>query len=305
MPRIEFRHLRYFIALAEELHFSRAAGRLHIEPSPLSRAIKELEQELGVVLFDRNRRGTSLTDAGEIFLVEARRLFCSLDGAVDAARQAASGCRTLLRVAVSDGVASQHLAALLASCRANEPEVMVQLIEVTLAEQLRGLRNRSFDAGFACEPDAGTHLIAAPAWSDPLVVVVPERHPLVAYRTLPLHMLRRQPLILCHPKKCEGLARQFERVVHSAIGNPESVCHATSLNMMLTLVAAGYGIGFATEGQLALGSKPGVIVRSVTDPSSHITTYFIRRRECPSEQLRSFAKRVRSIGRSWNALRRN
>ncbi|HFX1080073.1 TPA: LysR family transcriptional regulator [Pseudomonas aeruginosa] len=304
MPRIEFRHLRYFIALAEELHFSRAAGRLHIEPSPLSRAIKELEQELGVVLFDRNRRGTSLTEAGEIFLVEARRLFCGLDGAIDAARQAATGYRTLLRIAVSDGVASQHLAALLASCRADEPEVMVQLIEVTVAEQLRGLRNRSFDAGFACENDTGPNLIAAPVWSDPLVVVVPERHPLVGNRTLPLHMLRQQPLILCHPKRCEGLARQLERVVHSAIGRPESVCHATSINMMLTLVAAGYGIGFATEGQVALGSKPGVIVRAAADESSHITTYFIRRRECPSEQLRSFARRLRSIDGSQTAQRR-
>ncbi len=305
MPRIELRHLRYFIALAEELHFSRAASRLHIEPSPLSRAIKELEQELGVVLFDRNRRGTSLTDAGEIFLVEARRLFCSLDGAIDAARQAATGYRTLLRVAVSDGVASQHLAAVLARCRADEPEVMVQLIEVPLEEQLRGLRNRTFDAGFACEHDAGPNLIAAPVWNDPLVVVVPERHPLVVHRAISLHMLRRQPLILCHPKRCEGLARQFDRVVHSAIGHPESVCHATSINMMLTLVAAGYGIGFATQGQLALGIRSGVVVRAAADESSQITTYFIRRRESPSDQLRSFARRVRSMEDSWALSRQS
>lgn len=294
MPRIEFRHLRYFIALAEELHFSRAAGKLHIEPSPLSRAIKELEQELKVVLFDRNRRGTRLTDAGEIFLVEARRLFSNLDSAVDVARQAATGYRRVLRVAVSDGVAGRHLAALLARCRAEEPEVMVQLTEVPLAEQLRGLRNRSFDAGFACEQDPGANLTAKPVWTDPLVVAVPERNPLVAHRELSLHLLRRQPLILCHPQKCEGLARQIERVVNSAIGHPESVSHATSVNMMLTLVAAGYGVGFATEGQLTLGSRPGVVVRSVADDSSAIAIYFIRRKECPSEQLLSFSRRVKS-----------
>ncbi|WP_338807009.1 LysR substrate-binding domain-containing protein [Pseudomonas chlororaphis] len=295
MPRIEFRHLRYFIALAEELHFSRAAGKLSIEPSPLSRAIKELELELKVVLFDRNRRGTRLTDAGELFLVEARRLFSNLDSAVEIARQAATGYRKVLRVAVSDGVAGHHLAALLALCRAEEPEVMVQLTEVPLAEQLRGLRNRSFDAGFACEPDPGQNLIAKSVWTDPLVVVVPERNPLVAHRKLPLHLLRRQPLILCHPQKCEGLARQMEHVVHSAIGHPESVCRATSVNMMLTLVAAGYGIGFATEGQLAPGSRPGVVVRSVADDASQINIYFLRRKECPSEQLLSFSRRVKSM----------
>lgn len=280
MPRIKFRHLRYFIALAKELHFSRAARKLSIEPSPLSHAIKELELELKVVLFDRNRRGTRLTDAGELFLVEARRLFSNLDSAVEIARQAATGCRKVLRVAVSDGVAGRQLAALLALYRAEELEVMVQLTEVPLAEQLRGLRNRSFDAGFACEHDPGPSLTAKSVWTD-LLVVVPERNPLVAHRELPLHLLRRQPLILCHPQKCEGLERQMELVVHSAIGHPQSVCRATSVNMMLTLVAAGYGIGFATEGQLALGSRPGVIVRSVADDASQINIYFLRRKDVP------------------------
>lgn len=295
MRRIEFRHLRYFIALAEELHFSRAAGKLHIEPSPLSRAIKELEQELGVVLFDRNRRGTRLTDAGEIFLVEVRRLFSNLDSAVEVAREAATGYRRVLRIAVSDGVAGHQLAALLARCRAEEPEVLVQLTEVSLAEQLRGLRNRAFDAGFACEPDAGANLLSRAAWTDRLVVVVPERHHLVSHREISLHFLRRLPLILCHPQKCEGLARQLERVVHSAIGHPESVRRATSIHMMITLVAAGYGIGFATEGQLSLGCRPGVIVRPIADEAAQITTYFLRRKESPSEQLARFTRRAKSL----------
>lgn len=295
MPRIEFRHLRYFIALAEELHFSRAAGKLHIEPSPLSRAIKELEQELGVLLFDRNRRGTRLTDAGEIFLVEARRLFSGLDSAIEVARQAATGYRRVLRIAVSDGVAGYQLAALLARCRAEEPEVLIQLTEVPLAEQLRGLRNRTFDAGFACEPDGGANLVSRSVWTDRLVAVVPERHHLVAHRELSLHLLRRLPLILCHPQKCEGLARQLERVVHSAIGHPESVRRATSIPMMTTFVAAGYGIGFAPEGLLSLGCRPGVIVRPITDEAAQITTYFLRRKENPSEQLSRFSRRVKLL----------
>src|SRR3546814_7594864 len=100
---MELRHLRYFVALAEELHFTRAAERLHIEQPPLSRAIKELEDELGVLLFDRDRRGTRLTAAGTVFLQDTRRLFTVLEQARENAKAVAAGSRGSLRIAVSDG----------------------------------------------------------------------------------------------------------------------------------------------------------------------------------------------------------
>ncbi len=146
---MELRHLRCFIVLAEELHFTRAAERLHIEQPPLSRSIKELEDELGILLFDRDRRGTRLTAAGTAFLQDTRRLFAVLEQAKENAKAVASGLRGSLRIAVSDGATNPRLSAFLARCRAEEPEIEVRLTEVPLAEQIRGLRSGDFTIGFA------------------------------------------------------------------------------------------------------------------------------------------------------------
>jgi len=134
---MELRHLRCFLAVAEELHFSRAADRLHIEPSPLSRVIKELEDDLGLLLFVRNRRRTQLTPAGHVFLQDVRKVLSAVQQARENARTVASGRRGILRIAVSDGATEPRLSTWLARCREEEPEVEVRIVEVTLAEQLR------------------------------------------------------------------------------------------------------------------------------------------------------------------------
>ena len=101
---MELRHLRCFLAVAEELHFARAAERLHIEQSPLSRAIKELEEDLGAQLFVRTTRSTRLTRAGKLFLEHVPRVFTALQQARDSVKAAANGFHSQLRVALSDGI---------------------------------------------------------------------------------------------------------------------------------------------------------------------------------------------------------
>jgi DNA-binding transcriptional LysR family regulator len=105
---MELRHLRCFLAVAEELHFARAAERLHIEQSPLSRAIKELEEELGVTLFARTTRSTRLTLAGKLFLEHVRRVFAALQQARDSVKAAANGFHGQLRIALSDGITPSY-----------------------------------------------------------------------------------------------------------------------------------------------------------------------------------------------------
>lgn len=123
---MELRHLRCFLAVAEELHFARAAEKLHIEQSPLSRAVKELEEDLGVRLFERTTRTTRLTHAGHIFL-GAPRVFAALNQARDSVKAIAAGYHGQLRIALSDSISQARLTALLAQCRVEEPDVDIRL----------------------------------------------------------------------------------------------------------------------------------------------------------------------------------
>lgn len=291
--RVELRHLRCFIVLAEELHFTRAAERLHIEQSPLSRTIKELEESLGVQLFARNRRGTRLTDAGQVFLVDVRRVFVTLEQARSNVESVASGYRGRLRIAVSDGTFEPRLSAWLARCREEEPEVEVLLAEMPLAEQLRGLREGHFDAGFARTDDIGDSIVAQAIWHDPLMLAVPARHPLLVHRRVPWEELARCTLVACHPEACEGCARQLARLLRALGDEPVQVQQATSLDMMLTLVASGYGVGFVTAAQMATCRHPDVVVRPIMDDTLPVlTTYVLRLADNDSAQLDRFIARL-------------
>lgn len=144
---MEFRHLRCFLAVAEELHFARAAERLHIEQSPLSRTIKELEEDLGEQLFVRTSRSTRLTRAGKLFLEHVPRVFTALQQARDSVKAATNGFHSQLRIALSDGIMPSRLPSLLALCRQEEPEVEIRLFEVPLSQQIKGLHDDLYDVG--------------------------------------------------------------------------------------------------------------------------------------------------------------
>lgn len=292
---MELRHLRYFIAVAEELHFARAAERLHIDQSPLSRAIKDLEYDLGTQLLARTTRNTRLTWAGEVFLVEARRVLAALEQAKASGKAAASGFRGAIRVAVSDGVSSPRFAELLAQCREEEPDVRIRLYEVPLAQQILGLRTDLYDVGLAHAAPEADGLASVPAWTDPLVLAIPARHPLLAHKRVPLAELLHYPLVLFHPKLAEGTHRQVERLLQAVDAEPAVVERAASFELMMALVSAGYGVGFANGAQLHRYRHPEVIARPLAGRSAVLTTYVLRPDVEPSEQLGRFIGRAASV----------
>lgn len=203
---MELRHLRCFVAVAEELHFARAAEKLHMEQSPLSRAIKELEEDLGAQLFVRTSRSTRLTRAGKFFLAYVPRIFTALDQARESVKSAANGFHGQLRIALSDGITPSRLPALLAHCRLEDPEIEIRLFEVPLAQQLKGLHDDLYDAGFSMADEVGDGILVELAWEDELMVAVPARHPILSYKQIPLDEVLRYPLVIGDPAICEGHA---------------------------------------------------------------------------------------------------
>ncbi|MDP2139173.1 MAG: LysR family transcriptional regulator [Gammaproteobacteria bacterium] len=292
---MELRHLRCFIAVATELHFARAAERLHIEQSPLSRAIKELEEELGVRLFDRTTRSTRLTRAGKLFLEHVPRVFTALEQARGSVRAAAAGYQGQLRIALSDGITPPRFTALLAQCRQDEPEVDIRLYEVPLSQQIRGLHDDLYDVGFAQSAEVGESILAEPAWSDPLVVAVPARHPLLTYKRIPLDEVLRYPLVMCDPQLCEGYGRQITRILRTVDAEPLVAEQVASLDLMLALVAAGYALALVGASQLIACRNADVIGRPLAGRSPVLTTYLLRRDVEPSETLSRFIDRVSPI----------
>lgn len=292
---MELRHLRCFIAVAEELHFARAAERLHIEQSPLSRAIKELEEELGVVLFARTTRSTRLTRAGKLFLDHVRRVFAALEQARDSVKAAANGFHGQLRVALSDGITPSRLPALLALCRQEEPEVELRFFEVPLSQQIKGLHDDLYDLGFAQSDEVGDGIVALPVWSDTLMVAVPARHPLLAHKRIPLDELLRYPLVLCDPQACEGHAKHVERVLRRADVEPLVAERVTTCDLMMALVSAGFALGLLGEAHIAASRESGVVARPLASRVPPLTTYLLHIEGEPSDVVARFIERVQAI----------
>lgn len=293
---IELRHLRYFIAVAEELNFRRAAERLYIDQSPLSRAIKELEEELGALLFVRSTRRTQLTRAGQLLQEHTSRIFAAVEQARDSVKSATNGFHGLLRIALSDGVTPSRLPALLARCREEDPEVELRLFELPLAHQIKGLHDDLYDVGFSMAEEVGDGIVVRPAWEDELMLAVPARHPVLAHKHVPWEEVLRYPLALCDPTICEGHARQVDRILHRHAQRPLIAQRVASYEVMMTLVSAGLALGLAGSAHIASGRGPSVVSRRLAGKPQMLTTYLLHRDAEPSEMLARFIERVALFG---------
>jgi len=161
---------------------------------------------------------------------------------------------------------------------------------------LKGLRNDLYDAGFALADDADDDIVAEPVWQDPLLVAVPSRHPLLSHRRVPLDEVVNYPLVLCHPEVCEGCSQQLERLLRSVETQPVVAERVVTHDLMLTLVAAGYGVGFSSAAHLDACHHKDVVTRPLAGRSYMMTTFLLRPDNEPSTQLKNFIRRVYHVG---------
>ncbi|MBV9229224.1 MAG: LysR family transcriptional regulator, partial [Chloroflexi bacterium] len=193
---MELRHLHYFIAVAEELHFGKAAERLQMAQPPLSQQIRQLEDELGVQLFYRTKRHVQLTEAGHVFLQEARQTLIQAEQAIVAARRAGRGELGRLAIGFVGSATSDILPTLIRGFQERYPEVELLLRELTTAQQVRALQDGRIHVGILRPPVHDDTLRIETLFKEPLIVALPERHPLSSQVQLPIEALAREHFIL-------------------------------------------------------------------------------------------------------------
>lgn len=238
---MELRHLRYFVAVADELNFTRAAERLHTAQPSLSQQIRDLEDEVGTRLLERSRRKVELTEAGHVFLAEARLVLAQADRAVARARQA--GQRSLtVKIGFVPAAEVAIFPAILPKLRMQFPGVNVELRSLPTLEQEDALLRGDIDIAFMRPPVQSPDLHAEIVLTEPLVVLMPAGHPLVAQASIEPSMLDGLPFIQTNP----AYAGQLHDIVRQYFAThrvqPDVVQVATNILLNLNLVGMGLGV---------------------------------------------------------------
>lgn len=242
---IELRHLRYFVAVAEELHFGRAAQRLHLAQPPLSQQIRKLEEILGYPLFVRTSRTVRLTAAGEVFLERARRTLRNVQQDMDEARSIGRGDVGSLRVGFIGSSMLTPLPAMLGQYRRQFPRVQLQLQEAHTSGVVQSLLKGTLDAGFLRDGDPTKDLVIEPLFSEPFIAVLPHTHPLAARSSISPRQLCDQPFVFFSPT-AGTLAYQKPISLCEQHGfRPQVVQEAPQWLTILRLVGAGLGVTIA------------------------------------------------------------
>nr|MBA2348493.1 LysR family transcriptional regulator [Solirubrobacterales bacterium] len=239
---MELRHLRYFVAVAEELHFHRAAERLHISQPPLSQQIRALEAELDVLLLERNRRSVSLTPAGSVFLHEARAILDAVEAATEAARSAARGESGRLAIGFVGSAMHGALPGVLREHRLTHPNVALALTELPTAGQLEALASGRIDVGVLRPPVREPGLAFATIQTEPFVVALPSDHRLATQEEVALADLVEEPFVLLSRREAPGLHLSLAEAMSAAGGVPRVVQEAREMQTVVGLVAAGLGV---------------------------------------------------------------
>lgn len=291
---MDMRHLRCFVAVSEELHFGRAAMRLHVSQPPVSLAIKELEQELGVTLLERTSRRISLTRAGEDALRDARAILAAADTMRKRARQAAQGLMGSLSIGFISLPAYSFLPPTLRSFTENFQRVKISLLEGTTDQILHDVESGSLDVGLVFRiPDLPSALTAKLVHTEPLVVALPEGHPLAAGSRVALEKLSNERFL--------GFERHqgplmFDAIVATCMrhGFSPKLFPARQMHTIVSLVSGGIGVALVPGSVQAL-HREGVVYRSMKGAKTIVETVAVWRRSDNSPLVKALLTQLPKV----------
>ena len=304
---MELRHLRYFVAVAEERNFGRAAERLHIAQPPLSRQIRDLERELGTALFERVARGVELTAAGHAFLPEARLTLAQAERAQRTALRAAQGEIGRLRVGfVEAATYSDVLPKVLGFFRMHLPLIGVSLFEMETGDLEGAFRDGRIDVGIlqSLPADGERWLRVEPVQSDRMIAALPESSRPASHSSVTLKELGTEPFVLfprsSDPRLYDGLIAECRAAGFS----PRVLQEATAWHTLAGLAAAGIGAAFV-PGSLANVTRPGVVYRPVRDLSTRLEISAAWKKGEKSPVRERFVTALRAMAKSDTAIRKS
>jgi DNA-binding transcriptional LysR family regulator len=290
---VELRHLRYLVAVAEELHFGRAALRLNISQPPLSQQIRQLEEELGVQLFQRTKRVVRLTEAGKRVVEEAYQVLGQMDHLARVAVKAGEGEIGHLSVGVPGG-GSEVLVESLKYVARRYPDVRIQLQYMTTGMQIEALRDGRIHAGFLNLPVQEPALTLETVRKEPLCIAMPKGHPLTSYQSIPISELKGQRVIMFLRRVAPGLHDEITTMCRDAGFTVNAIHETDNVVAGLTLVSAELGISFCTPSIRRLW--PDLVFRPVRSPV-YVEQAVAYRRDIQSPVLDIFLRVVRQIVR--------
>jgi DNA-binding transcriptional LysR family regulator len=293
---LELRHLRYFVAVAEELNFSRAADRLHMAQPPLSAAIRQLEQELGTELLLRTTREVRLTEAGSAFLDGARRTLTELDRARSDAQRAAAGEIGQLRVGFSWSARFETLPAIGRAFRASHPDVSLLTEEMWNARMLPALRSGTIDLAVALCPEVAGEFSYLPLRSEPVIALLAQSHPLAARAEIELRSLADEGFLMfpreLAPRLYEFMTGLCRRAGFEPIVRGESFHSGWELQIL-----ADVDVVALAPASVAFDLPEGVAAVALAEPADQLDTAIVWRKDDPSPANRAFRSAAeRAVG---------
>lgn len=299
LEHIGYRELSYFIAVAEELHFARAAERVGINQSPLSKAITNMERGLGVRLFVRTRRSTEMTQFGEALLPEAKRILAEAARVRTNIAVAAAGHQARLHVAVSQQAASPWIAGLLKASRVQDPSILFTITERRISQQLDELSADLIDVGLVSSLselriEADDDIEAIPLGSEPMVLALSADSGLAAREKIASLDAGMGTFVTLGERASD--AAPILRLIYRAPEFEARVAFVESVEMLWTLVGAGHGVGLVGGSLAATVSRKDVVFRPIGLKRARVWTYLLVRRE-RSAVVEKFVERARRLRR--------